>query len=412
MKFSKKLESPATGLLRRGGLSQLLLVSTIGLLVAMFLSACQLVTIDYVYLAGSGNGGQIQVFAVDSETGALRSGIPAIASGGNNPVAMAVSPDFANLYVANADNDTVVHFTIATDGTLTKKDSVTLASAPVSLAVNAANNYLYVASGTSSATLSEYALSSGAIGSLAAEETLTVPGYAGDTLIPTGVAVLPTNAAVYVSAYDQSAYNPGGTTTSSANPGWVFGFAIGSGGTLTAAADSPYHTGVKPSALVADPTSRFVYVTDYASNQMIGYGVTAGSTLNFLISGPFRTGSEPSSIAIDARGKYLYVSNSLDSTVSAYSIDLATGIPSVVVNVTGSQINSTDAQPVSIATDPALARFVYTANNLGNSISGFQINPDTGAIKATQASPYPSQSKPTAIICVPHGNHSLQTTTP
>ena len=85
--------------------------------------------------------------------------------------------------------------------------------------------------------------------------------------------MLANSNAVYVSAYDKSAYNPGGTTTSNANPGWVFGYAVGSGGALTAASGSPYQAGVKPSALATDPTSRFVFVTDFASNDLIGYTV-------------------------------------------------------------------------------------------------------------------------------------------
>lgn len=397
--------------------SQLVLVSMIGLLVATLLTACQLVTIDYLYLAGSsgsgsGSNGQIQVFAVDSQSGALRTGVPSISSGGNKPVALAVSPDYANLYVANSDNNTVVHISLTPDGTMTKKDSVTLPGPPVSLAVNQANNYLYVAYGSTTANLAEYSLSSGTIGSAAATEALTVPGFTSDVLIPTGVAVLPNNGAVYVTAYDQSAYNPGGTVTSNANPGWVFGLGVGSGGALSASGGSPYQTGVKPSGLAADPTGRFLYVTDYASNQLIGYGITSGNILNFLISGPFRTGSEPSAISIDPRAKYIYVSNALDASVSAYTIDLATGVPSSVVNVTGSQINATDSQPVAIAVDPALGRFVYTANYLGNSISGFQLTPDTGALKPSQATPYPALAHPTALVLVPHGNHSLESTSP
>ena len=65
--------------------SQLLLVSMIGLLVASLLPGCALVTIDYVYLAGSstsGGNGQIQAFAVDSQSGALRTGPAAADSGG------------------------------------------------------------------------------------------------------------------------------------------------------------------------------------------------------------------------------------------------------------------------------------------------------------------------------------------
>lgn len=398
--------------------SQLILVSTIGLLVASVFTACQLVTVDYLYVAGAGGSascqsGQIDGFAVDSESGALRTGPPSACLTGKSPVAMAVSPDFANLYVATSDNNTVEHFTLASTGELTKKDSIKLPGPPVSLAVNQANNYLYVAYGSTTANLAEYSLSSGTIGSEVAREALTVPGFDTDTVVPTGVAVLPNNAAVYVTAYDQSAYNPGGTVTSSASPGWVFGFGVASsGGSLSPSAASPYQTGVKPSALAADPTSRFVYVTDFASNHLIGYDVSSHSTLNFLISGPFKTGSEPSSVIIDPRAKYIYVSNLLDSSVSAYSIDLATGIPTTVVNVTGTQINATDSEPVAIAVDPALGRFVYTANFLGNSVSGFQLNPDTGALQPNQATPYPAQSHPTALVIVPHGNHSLESTSP
>ena len=108
----------------------------------------------------------------------------------------------------------------------------------------------------------------------------------------------------YATVYDQSAYNPGGTTTSTAHPGWVYGFAIGSGGALTPAHGSPYQAGVKPTAVVSDPTDRFVYITDFASNQLIGYGIQGGSTLSFLINGPFKTGNEPQAVAIDPRGKY------------------------------------------------------------------------------------------------------------
>jgi len=403
-------------------LSRLILVSSIGLLVASLFTACEIQTIDYIYVAsssgsGTGSAGQINTFAVDSASGALRLGAPSVPSGGSSPVAMAVTLDYANLYVANQGNNSVVHFAIDGNGILTQKDQVTTGSKPVFLAVNSPGTYLYVVSGTTSATLSEYSLSSGAIGSAASQISLSVPGYTGDTIIPTGVTVLANNTtvsgnAVYVTAYDQSAYNPGGTATSTANPGWVFGFTVGSGGALIPASGSPWKAGVKPSAIASDPTDRFVYVIDYASNQMIGYSIQGGSVLNFLTNGPFRTGNEPTAIVIDPRGKYIYVTNSLDSTVAAWSIDLATGTPAATANVVGSAANTTDTQPISLVVDPALGRFVYTANHLGNSVSGFRLDPDNGTLVTTQATPYPTGSQPTAVIAVPHGNHSAQSVTP
>jgi 6-phosphogluconolactonase len=398
-------------------LSQLFLVSAFGLILATLLTACQLVSIDIVYVADSagtsaGSAGQIQTFAADAGTGALRTASPIVSSGGTVPVSMAVTTDSANLYVANQGNKTVVHFAIAGSGVLTQKDTVTLAAAPVSIAVNAAGTYLYVVSGTTSGTLTEYALSSGAIGSATATIPLVVPGYATDTILATGVAALPSNAAVYVTAVDKSAYNPGGATTSNANPGWLFGYSVGSSGALAATSGSPYQSGVKPSALAIDPTSRFVYVTDYASNDLIGYTVQSNSALNFMINGPFKTGDEPTAITIDPRGLYIYIANSLDNSVSAYSIALPTGTPSTVVNATSTSGNGTDTQPASIVVDPALGRYVYTANYLGNSVSGFKLNPSTGSLETNQATPYPTSAIPTAVVAIPHGNHALQTVTP
>lgn len=395
-------------------LSQLFLVSAIGLILASFLTACNLVTIDYVFVAASagnspGSAGQIYTYAVDAQSGALRTAASPVDSGGSGPIALATTPDFYNLYVANKGNNSVVHFALDGHGNLTKKDSITLVNVPVSIAVNGAGTYLYVVSGTSSATLTEYALSSGAIGSATATVSLTVPGFSTDTIVPTAVTVLANSKGVYVAANDRSAYNPGGSTTSNANPGWLFGYAVGSSGALTAVSGSPYQAGVKPSALATDPISRFIYVTDFASNQLIGYTVLSSDALQFMINGPFTTGNEPTSIVIDPRGIFIYLSNSLDESVSSYSIALPTGTPSANFNVAGTAASTTDTDPVSIVVDPAEGIFVYTANYLGNSVSGFKLNPSDGTIQQTQATPYPTGANPTALIAVPHGNHALST---
>jgi len=407
--------------------SQLFLVSTIGLLVATFLTACHLVSIDYIFVADSagnspGSAGQIETYAVDAHSGALRIVAPAVPSGGVKPVSMAVSGNYFHLYVANAATKNVVHFSIADTGVITKQDAITLPDTPVSVTVSAASNYLYVVYGTTSATLAEYPLStSGAIGALASQQLLTIPSNPSDAIIPTGVALIPNNNnvttqlgynAVYVCAYDSSAYNPGGAVTSTANPGWVFGFLIGSGGSLTPTGGSPYKAGVKPSSITADPVSRFLYVTDFASNQLIGYSIQASGSLNFLVNGPFRTGNQPTAIAIDPRGLYIYQANSLDSTIGGYTISLPNGSPSAIVSTGSVSVFNTDTQPTSIGIDPALGRFIYTANYLGNSISGFRFDPNNGAVTQTQATPYPSGANPAALAIVPHGNHSLQSITP
>ncbi len=408
-------------------LSQLFLVSSIGLIVATLLTACQLVSIDYVYLAsstgsGSNSDGQIETFAADAASGALRTGKPSVPSGGVNPVALAVTSNYANLYVANQGSDNnIVHFTIDTDGNLKQADTVTGFGTPISIAVNQAGTFLYAiftgGAGANSATLVALPLGSGGTinGSAAlAPIALTVPGHSSDTIIPTQVIVLASNNAVYVSAFDQSVYNPNGAVTpgDTANPGWVFGFGVGSNGLLTAVSGSPYEAGVRPSALAADPTNRFVYVTDFASSQLIGYTIQSGSVLNFFLAPPTVTGKEPSAIVIDPRGKFIYITNELDATVSAFAIDLTTGAPTATINVSNGFTNPTQTEPVAILVDPSLGRFVYTANYLDNSISGFRLDPTAGSLGPTQATPYPSGWHPTAIAAIPNGNHNVQVVAP
>ena len=90
--------------------------------------------------------------------------------------------------------------------------------------------------------------------------------------------------------------------------------------------------------------------------------------LQFMVNGPFKTGNEPTSIAIDPRGIYIYLTNSLDETVSAYSIALPTGTPSAERRHRRyRRATPPIPSPVSIVVDPALGRYVYTANYLGNS---------------------------------------------
>ena len=183
-------------------------------------------------------------------------------------------------------------------------------------------------------------------------------------------------------------------------------------GTLAPISGSPYQAGVKPTALAADPTNRFLYVTDYASNELIGYTIESGEVPEYMVAGPFKTGSEPTAVTIDPRGLYIYVANALSSNVSALHHHAFHRHTFRRVSVTGSSSTTTDTQPVSILVDPALGRYVYTANYLGNDVSGFRLDPNTGALSFAQSTPYPTGVNPAAIVAVPHGNHAVQSVTP
>ena len=392
---------------------QAALVSTAALVMAASFTACSPITIDYLFVAGTKtNPGTIETFLVDRVSGALEV-VNDTFTAGNNPVSEAVSTDYKNLYVANEGDSTIMQVAIGATGGLTTAATTTESAegnSPVSIAMNSQGTLLYVVNkyqpGCSSATtgadtcnggaLAVFPVSSGTLGTAIANGSLS---YWPIGVNPTGVTALVNGAAAYATTYDPTT-----------GLGYVYGFSATSAGALTALA--PVQAGVKPVGLAADPTSRFLYAVDYAQDELIGYSILDSDILHPLLDGPFKTGNEPSAITIDPRGLFIYVTNELDNTISAYAITVATGVPTAAVNTSGSTANSTGTSPVAVIVDPSYGRFVYSANLLDNSLTGFQLNPSTGTLTATLNAPYPSVGSPTAVAAIPHGNHSIQVNQP
>ena len=58
--------------------------------------------------------------------------------------------------------------------------------------------------------------------------------------------------------------------------------------------------------------------------------------------------------------------------------------------------------PVAIGVDPNLNQYIFTANFLGNTVSGFQLDPNDGTLLNSQFSPFKSNVQPTAVAAIPH----------
>jgi 6-phosphogluconolactonase (cycloisomerase 2 family) len=415
--------------------SQLLLISAACLLAAGLMTACGTDTVDFVYVAcsqaaGTDNYGEIDVFEINRVSGFMRQ-IPTspFPSGGRNPVAEAVSSDYANLYVVNKDDNTIVQFMIGPDGKIYPQNTVnTPGIFPLAVAVHESNLFvidtyqplpscssaapctgsvgvfpLAAASGTGSS-----ATTGGAPGTPVANPSnggdywpLTLLSYSAtgnstncatsasaDVIAPTAVNVLASGAYLYVTAYD---------TTSSA--GYVFGFSVGASGALTPLnCGVPFAAGVHPSAISSDSTSTRVYVTDSTSGDVRGFSVASG-VLSPLPGSPYPAGNQPSAIVVDPKYSFAYVANALDGNVSAYSIDSSGALTAIGTYAAG-------VQPVAIGIDPSTNHFVFTANFLGNgangTVSDFEMSTTSGTLINTQHSPYTSNALPTAVAAVPH----------
>ena len=400
--------------------SQLVLASAVSLLAAGFLTACGTLTADFVYVtsakaAGPDNYGEIDVFEVNTESGFMRH-IPTspFPSGGRNPVAEATSPDNTTLYVVNEDDITIVQFAIGTDGKVYPQNTVNTPGA-FPLAVATAGKFLFVANtyqplpscstaAPCSGSIAVFPILTAAqaqalkppqpvdtLGSAVVNSSisasywpLTLPSSPTDVLTPTAITTAASGAYVYVTAFDATA---GG--------GYIFGFTVNGDGTLTALNGGvPFKAGSQPTSIASAPGGNVIYVTDSANNDVLAYSANSG-ILTAVSGSPFPTGNAPAAIVVDGSGNHVFVANSLDSNLTVYSSNGGV-LSSLGVYTTGTQ-------PVAIGIDPSLNEYIYTANFLGNSVTGFQVNATTGALLNSQESPYGANANPTAVAAIPHG---------
>jgi 6-phosphogluconolactonase (cycloisomerase 2 family) len=403
---------------------QLLLVSAASLLAAVLITACGTATVDFVYVtsakaAGPNNYGEIDIFEINGVSGYMRQ-IPAspFPSGGRNPVAEAVSPDYTMLYVVNQDDNTIVQFLIGNDGKIYPQNTVnTPGIYPVAVAVSGTSLFvvdtyepLPACSNADPcpgsvgvfpmlpATTGSNPTPAGAPGTPVTNTSiganywpLILPSNPGHIIVPTAINVLKSGADLFVTAYDSSV---------TPNVGYVFGFSIGTSGALTPLNGGvPFAAGVHPSAIASDSTSTYVYATDSASGNIRGYSFTSGF-LTQLSGSPFPAGDQPSAIVIDSIYPYAYVANSMDGNVTAYSTS------SGALTRIGTYAAGID--PVAMGIDPSNNHFVFTANfnpsGVSGTVSDFELISTNGTLVNTQLSPYTSNALPTAVAAVPHGS--------
>ncbi|HME35834.1 MAG TPA: beta-propeller fold lactonase family protein [Candidatus Sulfotelmatobacter sp.] len=215
-------------------------------------------------------------------------------------------------------------------------------------------------------------------------------------------------------------------------PGAVSVFAIGSGGSLTEVAGSPFFTSSSPTTLSQSgqdifavaptptvfparglngvqnaacsdvfnnpPTLEYLYAVDQLGNQVFEFAVntTSGVLTNPStgISEPsFPTDPTPAGVAVDPCNRFVYVSDSLTNKVSAYSMcngsvtsqvnackDLS---PGALVPVAGSPflLSGSANSPGPLVVDP-YGRTLYVLGTLSNTINPLSIGQISGALAA------------------------------
>jgi 6-phosphogluconolactonase len=443
--------------MKRNSIGRAALATITSMALGLGITACSRdYTAAYVY-AVSAQGGGVSAFAVDYQSGSLVqiAGSPFTTSL-SNPVTLLTAPNGKYVYVIGGSQDNkITTMAIGTDGKLygqTQKDIP--GGTPTAAAIDPSGSFLYVTfkyqTGYTTASPGPGGLAVFPIS--ATDNTLGTPFVQNVGNNPVGVAVgglqacntstvdnttktcpsLPP-ACVTIAA---EATTPGlchfvyvldaDTSSSGTGQGQILGFLQGTPTSLstvprTTITTNPagqtvgtgFSAGTTPTAIVVDPTSRFVYVTDRASNQLYGYVVQASTSPGSLLpmaTGPFITGLYPVSLTIDPRGKFMYVANFGASTVSSYALDAGTGVPAGVVGTGNANVGGTG--PTCVTIEPALGIYLYTSNQISNQIAGQQLDPHNGSLKAIQNSPYDAGTLLSCVASAANGEHASSLVNP
>ncbi len=235
-----------------------------------------------VYVASDSDN---TVTAVDPATGGIG---PAVAVG-ENPVAVAASPNGERVYVANQGSNTVSVVDAAGQKVVA---TIAVGSGPAALALSADGRTLWVANGNANTVQR--------IDTRTLRAGTPIPVGAG----PSGLALA--GDTLYVA-------------TASSNSVTEINADTGKAGATLAA-------GAGPAAIAAAPGGRRIYVVDANGNDITPIDALTGTAL-----APIPTGLAPRSIAVSPDGKLLYVGNSAVDTLTA--IDASSGRGSAPIQV-------------------------------------------------------------------------------
>jgi 6-phosphogluconolactonase len=372
----------------------------------------------YVTNAGGNSGaGSISAYSIDSQTGSLLAVPGSPFANPAIPWSIAVDPKGRFAYVANRGDNTISAYAIdGTTGTLTpvpgspfKQDPAASGDLPVSVAVDPAGKFVFVAN-YNSQTVRVYQLdqNTGAL-----TQAPGSPFQAG--LSPQSVTADLTGQFVYVA----NGYHNGNGTVSA--------YSVDqSTGSLTPVPGSPFSVpmdqsksgfpapGTMPCSVTVHTTNtgQALHVADSFQADIWEYLID-GTTGALALSpaSPFSVPGGPYSVKADSHGQFIYASNQYPTypsgSVAGYTIDAVTGS---LTAVSGSPFLAGQV-PVGLAVDSE-GQFVYTANqgtlsnNFAGTVTAYRIDAHTGALTSVPGSPFAAGQEPTSVATA--FSHSAQ----
>jgi 6-phosphogluconolactonase len=389
------------------------IASIVSIAMGLGLTACSNdYTVAYLYATTAhANPGLINGYKVDYQSGTLTlladSPIP---SGGRNPVTIVAAPGGKAVYAIHRDDSSVVFFAIGTDGKLYPQATYNIrGSFATAAAIDSAGKFLYVTftyqnnlDGSQLYTPANPGPGGISIFSINGDGSLVpLPATQNQNVGRNPIGIAAGNNKVYVIEQDAASTNnllgfSADPTTGLLTP--LPGVTINPGNVPS----TGFPTGTTPSGIIEDHASTFLYLTDQAANTVTAYSIDPNSGIPTQKGTGAVTDAGPMGMSFDLTGKFLYVANYTGGTVSGYTIG-PDGVP--VINTAATSVQAgTGATCVTVVGAPAdtaaHAVYLYTSNALSNTVSGMQLDPTDGSLRQIQNTPFAASTLPTCLVTV------------
>lgn len=268
-----------------------------------------------------------------------------IGTDGDDPFGLAVSPDGRRLYVANIGSGRATVFTIRHDGKLVEpKTYPTGATSPRGIAASPDGRFVYVSHGrpmpeTEPGRLTILAVLPDGSLQLVSKEPIEI-GLSGAML-----AIPRSGRFLYVGAQRSDQ---------------IFGFRIGTDGTLTPVPHSPFAAPGFPEGVAVTPDGRHVYAAGQqdGAGGVHGFVVAADGSLSPVPHSPFKKGTSQVGIAATPDSRYVYTSGD-DSTAEPIS-----SVYGFAIDAAGTLHDVPHSPTETGGTSPAFQSVAVIANRL------------------------------------------------
>lgn len=333
---------------------------------------------DYLYVANS-NPNLRTVAGFGLATGVLTSTSGSPYASPLTPNCMAMTPDNSLLYVGSVAGAIYV-YTVGSDGVLTLGHGGTpvfTGGSPAALKVDPTGKWLL---GISAFSGEAYVF--GINSSTGALTNASTSGVGLASTSASGMAMTPNDAYMYV------ALGTGGVQTLSFNS--------------TTGALVPVNSVLAPKqnldadlAVAVSPDGKYLYVTETGINSVRVFSIGTDGTLSEVAGSPYKTGLGPAAVLVDSTGSYVYVADRTGNSISAFTV----GTGGALTEIAGSPF-ATGTTPVALAEDQTKSYLAVVNQGGSPDLQVFQISTTTpGALEAaTTASTGTSPTQAAAIV--------------